>query len=38
MTDTAYILAFSTIMLNTDAHNPNVVKKMSKQQFISNNR
>ena len=30
--DTAYILAFSLIMLNTDAHNPEVKNKMSKQQ------
>jgi hypothetical protein len=36
--DTVYILAFSTIMLNTDAHNPNIKKKMSKQEFLSNNR
>jgi Sec7-like guanine-nucleotide exchange factor len=37
-TDTAFILAFSLIMLNTDAHNPNVVHKMTKPQFISANR
>lgn len=37
-TDTAYILAFSVIMLNTDAHNPNVKKKMSLKDFIRNNR
>lgn len=36
--DTAYILAYSLIMLNTDAHNPNVRKKMTLQDFIRNNR
>jgi Sec7-like guanine-nucleotide exchange factor len=38
--DTAYILAFSLIMLNTDAHNPAILpeKKMTKEQFIRNNR
>jgi len=30
-----YILAFSTIMLNTDAHNPNVKRKMTKSEFIA---
>eukprot|EP00124_Ichthyophonus_hoferi_P000990 Ihof_evm2s44 gene=Ihof_evmTU2s44 len=36
--DTAYILAYSCIMLNTDAHNPNVKRKMTKEGFIRNNR
>jgi hypothetical protein len=36
--DTAYILAYSLIMLNTDAHNPNVKKKMSLTDFLRNNR
>jgi ankyrin repeat protein len=38
--DTAYLLAFSMIMLQTDAHNPAIKreKKMTKQQFIMNNR
>ncbi|GAA5886120.1 hypothetical protein JCM6882_004271 [Rhodosporidiobolus microsporus] len=36
--DTAYILAFSVILLNTDAHNPQVKKPMTKQEFIKNNR
>ncbi|KAI5480603.1 sec7 guanine nucleotide exchange factor [Pseudohyphozyma bogoriensis] len=36
--DTAYILAFSVILLNTDAHNPQVKKPMSKPEFIRNNR
>ncbi|KAI9146269.1 hypothetical protein BKA69DRAFT_1043846 [Paraphysoderma sedebokerense] len=35
---TAYILSFSLIMLNTDAHNPNVKKKMSLLEFMRNNR
>ena len=35
--DTAYVLAFSTIMLNTDAHNPSVKKKMTLKDFIRNN-
>lgn len=29
--DVAYVLAYSVIMLNTDAHNPMVKNKMSKQ-------
>jgi cytohesin len=38
--DSVYVLAFSTIMLNTDAHNPSIKQqnKMTKQQFINNNR
>ncbi len=37
--DTAYILAFSVIMLNTDAHNKNFKqKRMTKQEFLRNNR
>eukprot|EP01090_Pellita_catalonica_P015053 TRINITY_DN3977_c0_g1_i1.p1 TRINITY_DN3977_c0_g1~~TRINITY_DN3977_c0_g1_i1.p1 ORF type:complete len:457 (-),score=67.27 TRINITY_DN3977_c0_g1_i1:71-1441(-) len=31
-----YILAFATIMLNTDAHDPNVRVKMNRAQFIEN--
>lgn len=37
-TDAVYILAFAVIMLNTDAHNPNVKKKMTEQEFIRTNR
>ena len=33
-----FILCFSTIMLNTDLHNDGVVKKMSLDDFIRNNR
>lgn len=36
--DAAYILAFSTLMLNTDAHNPNVRNRMTEAQFVRNNR
>lgn len=36
--DTAYVLAYSVIMLNTDAHNPMVKNKMSPEDFIRNNR
>eukprot|EP00850_Spirogloea_muscicola_P020805 SM000227S07451 [mRNA] locus=s227:195203:204622:+ [translate_table: standard] len=32
--DTAYILAYAIIMLNTDAHNPMVWPKMSKEAFV----
>ena len=38
--DAAFILAFSTIMLNTDLHNPNLpqAKRMTKEQFLRNNK
>lgn len=36
--DTAYVLAYSVILLNTDAHNNMVKDKMSKADFIRNNR
>ncbi|EOA15893.1 hypothetical protein CARUB_v10003980mg [Capsella rubella] len=36
--DTAYVLAYSVIMLNTDAHNIMVKEKMTKGDFIRNNR
>ncbi|KAJ3340332.1 Cytohesin-1 [Gonapodya sp. JEL0774] len=36
--DTAYVLAFSIIMLNTDLHNPAIKRKMTKQGFVNNNR
>ncbi|GMP61785.1 hypothetical protein CsSME_00024113 [Camellia sinensis var. sinensis] len=36
--DTAYVLGYSVIMLNTDAHNPMVKNKMSADDFIRNNR
>lgn len=36
--DTAYVLAFSIILLNTDLHNPSIKRKMSKEEFIKNNK
>jgi brefeldin A-resistance guanine nucleotide exchange factor 1 len=38
--DSVFVLAFSTIMLNTDLHNPNIKnkKRMTRQQFIRNNQ
>jgi len=36
--DAAYTLAFSVIMLNTDLHSPQIKVKMTKPQFIKNNR
>jgi len=38
--DTAFKLAYSVIMLNTDAHNPAIKasRKMTKEQFVRNNR
>ena len=35
--DTAYILAYAVIMLNTDAHNPMVTNKMTKSDFVRMN-
>ena len=39
-TDTMFVLAYSIIMLNTDAHNPRLSgsERISKAQFIENNR
>lgn len=36
--DTAYVLSYSTILLNTDAHNPQIKNRMTKSDFIRNNR
>ena len=36
--ETAHVLAFSTIMLNTDLHSPQIAHKMTLEQFVSNNR
>ena len=38
--ETAFVLSFSIIMLNTDLHNPNIKedRKMDKPGFIRNNR
>lgn len=36
--DTAYVLAYSVIMLNTDQHSGKVQKRMTPEDFIKNNR
>ncbi|RIA97036.1 hypothetical protein C1645_802023 [Glomus cerebriforme] len=36
--DTAYILAYSVIMLNTDQHSAQVKRRMDKFEFTKNNR
>ena len=36
--DTAYVLAYSVIMLNSDQHNPQVKNRMTKEEFFRNNR
>lgn len=36
--DTAYVLAYSLIMLNTDAHSSQIKKKMTMQEFVNMNR
>jgi hypothetical protein len=38
VTDTIYVLAFATIMLHTDAHNPQVKKKMTEREWVRQNR
>jgi brefeldin A-inhibited guanine nucleotide-exchange protein len=35
--DTAYILSYSTIMLNTDMYNPQVKNRMTIEGFVKNN-
>lgn len=36
--DTAYILAYSVILLNTDLHSSKIARRMTKEDFIKNNR
>ncbi|KAL0579530.1 guanine nucleotide exchange protein for ADP-robosylation factor [Marasmius crinis-equi] len=36
--DAAYVLSYSVILLNTDAHNPQIKKRMTKPDFLKNNR
>jgi len=38
--DCAFVLSFSLMMLNTDAHNPSILEKdkMTLDQFVRNNR
>ncbi|CAL9737148.1 protein transport protein Sec7p [Monosporozyma servazzii] len=35
--DTAYVLSYSLIMLNTDLHSSRIKKKMSLEEFLENN-
>ncbi|ETW76955.1 hypothetical protein HETIRDRAFT_152365 [Heterobasidion irregulare TC 32-1] len=35
---TAYVISYSVILLNTDAHNPQVKKRMTRADFVKNNR
>jgi brefeldin A-inhibited guanine nucleotide-exchange protein len=37
-TEAAYVLSYSTVMLNTDQHNPQVKHHMTRQDFTKNNR
>jgi brefeldin A-inhibited guanine nucleotide-exchange protein len=36
--DTAYVLSYSVVMLNTDQHSANVKSRMTPEDFIKNNR
>ncbi|PPQ94949.1 hypothetical protein CVT25_003921 [Psilocybe cyanescens] len=36
--ESAYVLAYSVVMLNTDAHNPQIKKRMTRADFLKNNR
>ena len=36
--DTVYVLAFSALMLHTDAFHPNVKSRMTLEQFLQNNK
>lgn len=36
--EAAYVLAYSIILLNTDAHNPQIKRRMTKAEFVKNNR
>lgn len=36
--DTAYVLAYSVIMLNTDLHSSKIARRMTREDFIKNNR
>lgn len=36
--DTAYVLAYSVILLNTDLHSSKIARRMTKEDFIKNNR
>lgn len=36
--DTAYVLAYSVILLNTDLHSSKIARRMTRPDFIKNNR
>ncbi|KAI0508890.1 guanine nucleotide exchange factor [Xylaria bambusicola] len=36
--ETAYVLAYSVILLNTDLHSSKIARRMTKEDFIRNNR
>ncbi|KAI0195518.1 guanine nucleotide exchange factor [Astrocystis sublimbata] len=36
--ETAYVLAYSVILLNTDLHSSKIARRMTKEDFIKNNR
>ena len=36
--EVAYVLAYSVILLNSDQHNPQIKKRMTKLDFVKNNR
>ncbi|KAH7376739.1 transport protein sec71 [Plectosphaerella cucumerina] len=36
--DTAYVLAYSVVMLNTDLHSSKIARRMTREDFIKNNR
>ena len=36
--DTAYVLAYSVILLNTDLHSSKIANRMTREDFIRNNR
>ncbi|EGX42935.1 hypothetical protein AOL_s00215g884 [Orbilia oligospora ATCC 24927] len=36
--DTAYVLAYSVIMLNVDQHSSKIKRRMKKEDFVKNNR
>ncbi|KAI1187554.1 guanine nucleotide exchange factor for ADP ribosylation factor [Nemania serpens] len=36
--ETAYVLAYSVILLNTDLHSSKIAKRMTREDFIRNNR
>ncbi|KAL1848168.1 hypothetical protein VTK73DRAFT_10174 [Phialemonium thermophilum] len=36
--DTAYVLAYSVILLNTDLHSSKIARRMTREDFIKNNR